>query len=69
MIRWRPLGNSSKFLSKTHQLLQQQPIRRKAEILPVGMAYHQDKKAEFYSTLAQNIIDGAVRFASLLSYC
>lgn len=49
------------FIKKRISFLQQQPIRRKAEILPVGMAYHQDKKAEFYSTLAQNIIDGAVR--------
>ncbi|OAV21794.1 CRISPR-associated protein, YPO2467 family [Moraxella catarrhalis] len=49
------------FVKKRVKFLQQQPIRRKAEILPLAIAYHQDKNAEFYSTLAQTIIDGAVR--------
>lgn len=49
------------FVKKRVKFLQQQPIRRKAEILPLAIAYHQDKKAEFYSKLAQNIIDGATR--------
>lgn len=48
------------FVQKRVKFLHEQPIRRKASILPVEIAYHQDKKAQFYTDLGQKIIDGAM---------
>ncbi|UTO04316.1 type I-F CRISPR-associated helicase Cas3f [Moraxella sp. FZLJ2107] len=47
------------FVNKRTKFLHAQPIRRKADVLPVNIAYHQDKQAKFYTELGQKIIDGA----------
>lgn len=52
--------NHQKFVQKRVAFLHEQPIRRKANILPVSISYHQDKKAQFYTELGQKIIDGAI---------
>lgn len=54
------IENHQKFIKKRVTFLQQQPVRHKAQILPVPIVYHQDKKAQFYTQLGQKIIDGAV---------
>lgn len=42
--------------------LAKQPIRRKAEILPLSlMSYNKNQDHEFYSKLAQTLVDGAIK--------
>lgn len=53
--------NSHKqFCEKRASYLAQQPIRRKAEILPFSANYTKDKASQFYSTLAQTLVDAAI---------
>ncbi|MGP5064725.1 type I-F CRISPR-associated helicase Cas3f [Psychrobacter celer] len=53
--------NSHKqFCDKRASYLAQQPIRRKAEILPFSANYTKDKASQFYSTLAQTLVDAAI---------
>ena len=42
--------------------LAKQPIRRKAEILPLSlMSYNKNQDHDFYSNLAQTLVDGAIK--------
>lgn len=53
--------NSHKqFCEKRASYLAQQPIRRKAEILPFSANYTKDKASQFYSTLAQTLVNAAI---------
>lgn len=53
--------NSHKqFCKKRASYLAQQPIRRKAEILPFSANYTKDKASQFYSTLAQTLVNAAI---------
>ncbi|WP_394123828.1 type I-F CRISPR-associated helicase Cas3f [Psychrobacter nivimaris] len=53
--------NSHKqFCEKRASYLAQQPIRRKAEILPFSANYTKDKASQFYNTLAQTLVDAAI---------
>lgn len=53
--------NSHKqFCEKRASYLAQQPIRRKAEILPFSANYTKDRASQFYSTLAQTLVDAAI---------
>ncbi|MFP3455942.1 type I-F CRISPR-associated helicase Cas3f [Psychrobacter sp. SIMBA_152] len=53
--------NSHKqFCEKRASYLAQQPIRRKAEILPFSANYTKDKASQFYSALAQTLVDAAI---------
>ncbi|MGP5010291.1 type I-F CRISPR-associated helicase Cas3f [Psychrobacter glacincola] len=53
--------NSHKqFCEKRGSYLAQQPIRRKAKILPFSANYTKDKASQFYSTLAQTLVDAAI---------
>ena len=53
--------NSHKqFCEKRASYLAQQPIRRKAEILPFSAQYNKDNAPQFYSTLAQTLVDAAI---------
>lgn len=53
--------NSHKqFCEKRASYLAQQPIRRKAEILPFSANYTKDKMSQFYDTLAQTLVDAAI---------
>lgn len=48
------------FCDKRASYLAKQPIRRKAEILPLGaMSYSKNQDASFYTKLAQTLVDGA----------
>ena len=48
------------FVKNVPAILAQQPIRRKAEILPFSANYTKDKASQFYSTLAQTLVDAAI---------
>lgn len=48
------------FCDKRASYLAKQPVRRQAEILPFSILYTQDKATQFYSALAQTIVDAAV---------
>ena len=48
------------FCDKRASYLAKQPVRRQAEILPFSILYTQDKATQFYSALAQKIVDAAV---------
>ena len=53
--------NSHKqFCEKRASYLAQQPIRRQAEILPFSANYTKDKASQFYSTLAQTLVNAAI---------
>lgn len=49
------------FCDKRASYLAKQPIRRQAEILLFSTNYTKDKAAYFYSTLAQTLVDGAIK--------
>ncbi len=51
----------SAFCDKRSLYLAKQPIRRQAEILPFLVKYTKDTEKSFYNTLAQTLIDGAIR--------
>lgn len=50
------------FIQKRCQFLQKQPTRRMAEILPINAKYHGEKLAEFYQTLAKDLLQYAHHF-------
>lgn len=50
-----------KFITKRVSFLQAQPVRRKAEILPITAIYHHEKKEKFYAELGQSILQGAMQ--------
>lgn len=49
------------FVQKRGQFLDKQPIKRKAEILPLAVKFNGEKQGEFYQTLAQNLLAHAQR--------
>lgn len=49
------------FSNKRAAYLAKQPIRHKAEILPLKLTYTKDTKTRFFSDLAQSIVNGAIR--------
>ena len=48
------------FCEKRASYLAQQPIRRKAEILPFSANYTKDKASQFYGSLAQTLVDASI---------
>lgn len=48
------------FSTRRASYLAKQPIRRKAEILPLELSYSKESQTQFYSQLAQVIVDGAI---------
>lgn len=49
------------FILKRQQFLAAQEVRRKAEILPLDILYHHEKKEQFYADLATSILNGALQ--------
>lgn len=49
------------FTAQRARFLQNQPARRKAEILPLSLKYTREQASTFYAGLGQVIVDGAVR--------
>lgn len=47
------------FIQKRLQFLQAQPIRRKADILPVSVSYNHEKPERFYTPIGNAILQGA----------
>ena len=52
--------NHKQFCDKRANYLAKQPIRRQAEILPFSAPYTKDTATQFYSALAQTLVDAAV---------
>lgn len=52
--------NHKQFCDKRANYLAKQPIRRQAEILPFSALYTKDTATQFYSALAQTIVDAAI---------
>ncbi len=52
--------NHKQFCDKRANYLAKQPIRRQAEILPFSAPYTKDTATQFYSALAQTIVDAAI---------
>ena len=49
------------FCDKRASYLAKQPVRRQAEILPFSASYTKDNATQFYSALAQTIVDAAIK--------
>ena len=49
------------FSQKRASYLAKQPIRRKAEILPLSLSYSKSNEDTFYNKLAQSLVDGAIK--------